>query len=168
MKSTESKKNFNLGRLVLILACAFAVLVTPGCRKRPLEGQGDVLIGSWECVSIDQLKYETGAPSFDTTQVFNASTIDLEIRFIDRGRVCIYRDGSKLKSSRIERWSSNHDDDYGDYFLRCPRLKDFLDHEDLLSMHLETTQKFTTASLMIIDENGLSPNEHYLYTFEKR
>ncbi len=79
---------------VLILSS----LMLCSCTKNNFDDEASFLVGRWKCVKAEAISYpESG--DFDTIPI--TLETDLEILFLERGRLCLYDGNEKLRSARV-------------------------------------------------------------------
>ncbi|WP_306641249.1 hypothetical protein [Sanyastnella coralliicola] len=91
-----------LKRAPYVLGICF-VLFIQGCTKNNFDDEASFLVGRWKCVKAEAISYpESG--DFDTIPI--TLETDLEILFLERGRLCLYDGNEKLKSARVKEVST--------------------------------------------------------------
>ncbi|WP_306641248.1 hypothetical protein [Sanyastnella coralliicola] len=140
-------------------------LMLCSCTKNNFDDEASFLVGRWKCVKAEAISYpESG--DFDTIPI--TLETDLEILFLERGRLCLYDGNEKLKSARVREIFSTVENSIG---IETGGLSDYLQEgnkeDESLGIQYLSDDRFTTNTLLIDGFVNDYPEVLYDLYFEK-
>lgn len=79
------------------------------CRKERF-GEYHRLVGNWRCVRIESLELDTMTQMIDTNVVFTDNDLQMQLTFLERGRMRLKKDGEKISATAVMSWTQHVSD----------------------------------------------------------
>jgi hypothetical protein len=154
----------------LTIAAVTCLLTLSSCKKDHLTHRAEVLVGEWKCERV--LLIKSPQPPFiegDTILWLDEESIDLQMKFTERGKVILERDGKCLGRSRVRSWTSQESSFSGltSFSLNCPGFSDNLLTGPLTLVLIANNKFFTNHFSKLLQTDVLSQGERFEYLFIK-
>lgn len=89
------------------LFIVYALLLS--CRKERFD-EYHRLVGSWKCVRIESIELDPMSQMIDTNVVFTEADLQIQLTFLERGRMRLKKDGERVSAIAVMRWTKHVSD----------------------------------------------------------
>jgi hypothetical protein len=155
--------------------CVIIVLILiEGCRKEQLDVFGERLIGEWKCIRVESLQYDEVDETTDTLIILNDLNLDVQIVFIEKGKIRLAKSGEKLSQTRVPDWSYHQFEELNvtrsEYIFDFPKVPSGF-QKDHLPIHFSDNRvesfEVSEGYLDIINECDYAGSHGLNYVFVK-
>lgn len=149
------------------LFIVYALLLS--CRKERFD-EYHRLVGSWKCVRIESLELDTMSQMIDTNVVFTENDLQIQLTFLERGRMRLKKDGEKVSAIAVLRWTKHVSDlerelTYELDFKKTP--EGFLNSYLIMTLEQRNELEISDGYLDVINECDYAGSHGLNYVFVK-